>query len=72
MQVDLHSHTTASDGKLSPVELCERAVQCGVELLAITDHDTVAGAAAALAWLADSPDMPLQIVPVSVKASTGW
>ena len=71
MQVDLHSHTTASDGKLSPVELCERAVQNGVRLLAITDHDTVAGATAALAWLRDSPEVPLQIVP-AVEYSCVW
>lgn len=40
---DLHCHTTASDGVLSPVQLLERARLQGVDLLAITDHDTVAG-----------------------------
>lgn len=43
MIIDLHSHTTASDGSLSPAELLERARQLGVGQLAITDHDTVAG-----------------------------
>lgn len=43
MNVDLHSHTTASDGALSPMDLLLRAKQQGVELMAITDHDTVAG-----------------------------
>lgn len=43
MQVDLHTHSSASDGKLSPLELVERARAAGVELLAITDHDTLAG-----------------------------
>jgi predicted metal-dependent phosphoesterase TrpH len=41
MIVDLHCHTDASDGTLSPPELVSRAVENGVETLAITDHDTV-------------------------------
>ena len=40
--IDLHSHTTASDGTLGPLELCQRASERGVTALAITDHDTVA------------------------------
>ena len=43
MLFDLHSHTNASDGRLTPSELVERAVQKGVDVLAITDHDSVAG-----------------------------
>lgn len=41
-KVDLHSHTTQSDGSLTPKELIERAVLNQVEILSITDHDTVA------------------------------
>src|SRR5258708_35742326 len=41
--VDLHSHTTASDGSDSPVQLVERAANLGLQALAITDHDTFAG-----------------------------
>lgn len=44
---DLHSHSTASDGTLSPAELVERAAVAGVEFLALTDHDTTAGLAEA-------------------------
>ena len=44
---DLHSHSTASDGTLNPVELLERARAAGVDVLALTDHDTLAGIAAA-------------------------
>jgi len=47
IRADLHCHTNASDGQLSPEELVERAIGQGVELLAITDHDTVAGLEAA-------------------------
>jgi hypothetical protein len=41
--IDLHSHTTASDGVLTPSELIARALDKGVQMLAITDHDTIAG-----------------------------
>ena len=40
---DLHSHSTASDGALSPTELVQRAHQHGVTSLALTDHDTTVG-----------------------------
>lgn len=43
MIVDLHSHTTASDGDLSPMALLQRASRQGVDVLSITDHDTVDG-----------------------------
>jgi len=41
--IDLHLHTTASDGRLTPTELVRRAVARGVRILAITDHDTTDG-----------------------------
>ncbi len=50
-RIDLHAHTTVSDGTDSPTELVAAARAAGVEVLAITDHDTTAGwdeAAAAL------------------------
>lgn len=43
IQHDLHSHSTASDGTLSATELVQRARRCGVDVLALTDHDTTAG-----------------------------
>jgi predicted metal-dependent phosphoesterase TrpH len=42
MTVDLHLHTTASDGWLTPSALVERAAAAGVHVMAITDHDTTA------------------------------
>lgn len=45
--VDLHTHSTASDGTLSPAELAAEAHKTGLSLFAITDHDTVAGVAEA-------------------------
>lgn len=47
MLYDLHSHSTASDGTLSPVALVQRAAEQGVDVLALTDHDTTAGLAEA-------------------------
>jgi 3',5'-nucleoside bisphosphate phosphatase len=41
--IDLHSHTTASDGEHPPAELLRRAHAAGIETLAVSDHDTVAG-----------------------------
>jgi predicted metal-dependent phosphoesterase TrpH len=46
--VDLHSHTTASDGHTAPEELVARAADLGIEVLAITDHDTTNGIAPAV------------------------
>jgi predicted metal-dependent phosphoesterase TrpH len=48
MKVDLHSHSTASDGNVSPRELVLRAKAAGVDVLALTDHDTVDGVEEAL------------------------
>jgi len=45
---DLQSHSTQSDGALEPAEVVERAARAGVELLALSDHDTVSGVAEAL------------------------
>jgi predicted metal-dependent phosphoesterase TrpH len=47
--VDLHSHSTASDGTLAPAEVVRRAKEAGVVGLALTDHDTIAGLAEAAA-----------------------
>ena len=46
--VDLHLHTTASDGHWSPSELVSQALEAGLEVMAVTDHDTVAGIAEAV------------------------
>jgi predicted metal-dependent phosphoesterase TrpH len=45
--IDLHTHTTASDGRCTPEELVARAAAAGVRVLAVTDHDTIAGCRAA-------------------------
>ena len=47
MRVDLHLHTTASDGTESPSQVVRRAAERGIDVIAVTDHDTVAGIAEA-------------------------
>jgi 3',5'-nucleoside bisphosphate phosphatase len=51
VRIDLHTHSTASDGTDSPSELVHKAASAGLDALAITDHDTTAGWAAAVAAL---------------------
>ncbi len=66
--IDLHTHSTASDGSLAPAALLDRAAARGVTGLALTDHDTLAGLAEArgraeahgIAFLA------------GIELSTGW
>ena len=45
--VDLHTHSTASDGTLPPEQVIEAAQRCGLKALALTDHDTIAGVSTA-------------------------
>lgn len=49
LPIDLHMHSTASDGVLPPVGVVQRAALIGLSSIALTDHDTVAGVAAARA-----------------------
>lgn len=67
---DLHSHTTASDGLLTPQALVQRAVDNRVGMLAITDHDTVAGLPAARVEIA-AKQLPLRLIS-GVEISTVW
>ena len=41
--IDLHLHTTASDGVLTPPALVARVTAAGIRIMSVTDHDTVAG-----------------------------
>ena len=70
MKIDLHSHTKYSDGHLTPEELVLRAHTMQVDVLAITDHDTVAGLAAAHQTQA-SQKRALKIID-GVEISTSW
>jgi 3',5'-nucleoside bisphosphate phosphatase len=65
MKVDLHLHTTASDGSLSPSALVWAARAGGLDVIAITDHDTVAGVKEATSALPDA----MHVIP-GVELST--
>jgi len=57
VKADLHLHTTASDGRLEPKELVSLAVKLGLDVIAITDHDTIDGIVPALAAAKASPSI---------------
>lgn len=42
-RIDLHTHSTASDGSMTPSELVHHAASCGLRAVALTDHDTTVG-----------------------------
>ena len=66
-QVDLHIHSTASDGRLSPEEVVAKSVGLGLTTIAITDHDTVDGIVPALETAKAFPG--LRVIP-GVELST--
>ena len=65
---DLHCHSSASDGSLTPTDVVKRAVDQGVQTLAITDHDTVNGQTEALAA---ARKYQLNLIP-GIEISTTW
>jgi predicted metal-dependent phosphoesterase TrpH len=65
--VDLHVHTTASDGRYSPEEIVKKAAGLGLSAIAICDHDTIDGIAPALAAAKTFPR--LRVIP-GVEVST--
>jgi predicted metal-dependent phosphoesterase TrpH len=68
LNVDLHCHSTASDGLLSASEVARRAAENGVDMLALTDHDNLDGLAAARS-VAD--EVGMRFVN-GVEISIGW
>lgn len=69
MKCDLHLHSTASDGRLTPREIVKLAVEKGVKIISITDHDSVAGVEEALLEAINCP--LLQIIP-GVEINTDY
>ncbi|MFM9106979.1 MAG: PHP domain-containing protein [Chloroflexota bacterium] len=68
--VDLHTHSAASDGADLPCDLVERAAAAGIEVLGVTDHDTVSGLAEAAA-AADRAG--IRFIPgVEISTSMRW
>jgi len=65
--VDLHIHSTASDGRLTPQEVVAEAAKLGMSVIALADHDTVSGVAPALAAAQKHPG--LKVIP-GIEIST--
>ncbi len=65
---DLHTHTTASDGELSPKSLVLKAKTNGIDVLAITDHDTTSGIAAAAD---EASKQNIKLIP-GIELSVSW
>jgi predicted metal-dependent phosphoesterase TrpH len=63
---DLHSHSNASDGSLAPAQLLCHAADCGVDVLAITDHDTLD------AYESLSGHIPAIQLVTGIELSTSW
>jgi predicted metal-dependent phosphoesterase TrpH len=66
-KVDIHIHSTASDGHLSPEEVVRKSAELGLTVIALCDHDTVDGIAPALAAAKSFPG--LKVIP-SIEVST--
>jgi predicted metal-dependent phosphoesterase TrpH len=69
--VDLHSHSTASDGVLAPAEVVAAAAEAGVTTLALTDHDTLAGVGEARAATEAHGIRLITALELSVKVKPG-
>ncbi|QOL24680.1 PHP domain-containing protein [Thalassotalea sp. LPB0316] len=69
-RIDLHSHTTCSDGKFTATELVDRAVNFQLDVLAITDHDSIDALASAKSYI-QANQLPLKIIN-GVEISTRW
>jgi len=69
-RVDLHTHTTASDGTLDPPALLAKASELSVRVLGIADHDSTAGYEAALAHQSHYPD--LRLIPAIEINAEGY
>ncbi len=71
MKADLHLHTTASDGRLTPTEIVERAAQMGLSVIAITDHDCVDGVQIAIEAAESSQVLVIPGVEIGTNTSKG-
>ena len=70
MRIDLHSHTTCSDGRFSTVQLLDRAVEFNIDVLAITDHDSVDAINDAREYI-KAESLPVHLIN-GIEFSTVW
>ena len=69
--IDLHTHSTFSDGSLTPEELIQEAVRAGLSAIALTDHDTTAGVPRLMAAAASTSVRAIAGVEISADVKSG-
>ena len=62
MKIDLHIHTTYSDGMLSPIEIVKTALDCNLDCIALTDHDNILSWNIAENYIKEN-NLKLQVIP---------
>ena len=62
MKIDLHIHTTYSDGMLNPTAIVDTAIDCGLDVIALTDHDNVLSHKIAQDYI-DKNNLKLEVIP---------
>ena len=73
MKLDLHIHTTYSDGMLNPEQIVDTALDCGLDCIALTDHDNVLSYKIATDYIKKN-NLKLEVIP-GVEINTiykGW
>ncbi|MBD1577064.1 MULTISPECIES: RNase RNM [Vibrio] len=70
MRIDLHSHTTCSDGRFSPTQLIDRAVEFNIDVFAITDHDSIDAIDQAKRYI-NEQSLPVHLIN-GIEISTVW
>ncbi|MDW7990044.1 MAG: PHP domain-containing protein [Archaeoglobaceae archaeon] len=70
-KAELHAHSKISDGKNSVVEILERAMKKGIDIVSITDHDTICGSLTAID-IVESEKIPIFVIPgIEISTSSG-
>lgn len=74
MSIDLHTHSTASDGTMTPTELVKHAKEVGLDAIALTDHDTFDGVGEAMQA---GKELGIEVIPgcelaLDSPAGAGW
>lgn len=71
LRAELHVHSNYSDGRDSVKKIVQKAVDKGIDVLSVTDHDTIAGSLSAIEFVSDEK-IPIVVIPgVEVSTSTG-
>ena len=65
--IDLHVHSNASDGSLTPSEVADEAIRMGLKAIALTDHDTVDGVAEILEYTKDKDEFNQKVIDILLE-----